>query len=137
MSTWATLFIVCILYILSLLTSDISQMTITQLRKSFQKQLPGQNRYFKNRFSYGDKNSDCKSIALENDTKLSRDTPEGQDVIQRWWEGSLRIGPEGISWGSTRPSAKCCTWVRATSSINTRWGMQGEGLGSTSGWKTM
>lgn len=34
----------------------------------------------------------------------------------------------GTSQGPTRPSAKCCTWVRATPNIYTGWEMQG-GLG--------
>ena len=29
------------------------------------------------------------------------------------------------SWGSTRPSARSCTWVGATPTMNTGWGMRG------------
>ena len=39
-----------------------------------------------------------------------------------------------ISWASARPSAKSCTWVRATPSINTEQPCR-EGLGGTGGWK--
>lgn len=81
---------------LSLLTSDISEMKITQFKKPFQTQLPGQKMYFKNRFFNGDKKSDCNSIALENYTKLSGDTPEGQHPSRGTWT-SLSIRPKGIS----------------------------------------
>ena len=37
---------------------------------------------------------------------------------------SLRSGLIWNSWGSTRPSARSRTWVRATSGINTVWGMK-------------
>ena len=41
----------------------------------------------------------------------------------RWTWTSLRNGSLWTSWGSTRPSARSCTSVGATSAINTGWGM--------------
>ena len=38
---------------------------------------------------------------------------------------SWRSGPVWTSWGSTRPSARSCTWVGETPVINTVWGMKG------------
>lgn len=97
---------------LSLFTSHINQMTITELRKSFQTQPPGQNRYFKNRFSYGVKNSDCNSIALENDTTLSSDTPEGWENIQRNL-GKIENWSHGKPMMFNKAKCWCCSWIRA------------------------
>jgi len=38
---------------------------------------------------------------------------------------SSRSGPVWMSWGSTRPSARSCIWVRAAPAIDTDWGMKG------------
>ena len=38
---------------------------------------------------------------------------------------SSRSEPVWTSWGSTRPSARSCTWVGATPGINIGWGMNG------------
>lgn len=46
--------------------------------------------------------------------------PEGWDVSRGTW---TRIGPMGNSWGSTKPSTKCYTLIRATTTNNTGWGM--------------
>ena len=47
---------------------------------------------------------------------------------------SSRSGPLWTTWGSTRPSARSCTWVGATPAVN--WEQSGrEVLGGTGGWK--
>ena len=48
---------------------------------------------------------------------------DGMSSKETWT--SRRGGPMWTSWGSTRPSARSCTWVGAVLSINTDWGMKG------------
>ena len=50
---------------------------------------------------------------------------EGMPSRETWT--SSRSGPVWTSWGSIRPRRGSCTWVRATTSINTGWGINGFG----------
>ena len=54
---------------------------------------------------------------------------------------TLSSGPRWTSWGSTNPNAISCTWVKATLTTNTSWGMKGLSVAllkkswGTSGWE--
>lgn len=44
-----------------------------------------------------------------------------EEMLYRGTLKSLRSEHRWTSWGSTRSSARSCTWVRTTTSINTGW----------------
>ena len=67
-----------------------------------------------------DSGIECTLSKFANDTKLcgAVDTLEGRDVPSRGTWTGLRGGSVQTSWGSTRPSARSCTWVGAIPSTN-------------------
>ena len=65
---------------------------------------------------------ECTFSKFAGDTKLCGgvETPEGWDTIQRNLDRLWQWTQENL----TRfPSARSCTWVMATPTISTRWGM--------------
>lgn len=74
----------------------------------------------------GDVSSRIKCILSKfvDDIKMrgAADTSEGRDALQRDLD-SLESMP--TSWISERPSAKSCTWVRATLSKDIGWAVNG------------